>query len=149
MSQISATRPPGAPAVVAVHARRDDALVDTATGQPLGLGDGLPGGDRPAGHDAPVHAGVGEAVAHVVGDADERDRALLADLGLDLVHGEHLVDGRRRLAHLLLALRQGLLGLEFRIAGHVSSPSVGWMTISGSWATSTGLRLEVDRAPGC
>jgi hypothetical protein len=61
--------------------------------------------------EAAVHAGVGDAVTFLVGDAREGNRALGPDFGLDASGGESLRKPLGDLAHFVLTLGDGLPGL--------------------------------------
>src|SRR5512139_5690 len=120
-----ATGMPRPSAVVAVQPGGDHLLVHCPTGPLFGLDDLLPGGVTPPGHDVVVDAVVCHSLSFSVGDADEGDGTLGADLDLDLLGGQQRVDQLLDRPDLGLALGDGLLRITNGIARHVSSPFVG------------------------
>src|SRR5882724_7400237 len=107
---------------MAVDTGGDRVRVDLATLLSFGPRDRLAQRPTVLGRQGADRAHVRDAVALVWLPPVERDRAVRADLDLDLVRGQGRFEARERPLDLDSACGKGLVGLEVRVTGHLDSP---------------------------
>jgi hypothetical protein len=109
---------PCAAAVVTVNAVCHDTTIDAAACELFGSGDLRSGECRARGHHATIDAGIGYAIAVLLGETIECDRALWSHADLDETLGYQFVHAGENAPHFGDALLNGLLRLQNCIAGH-------------------------------